>query len=102
MRTMMTATTISQAPKTASMREEMAELWRYKHLLRMLVARELKVRYKNSVFGFLWSIVPPVLQVFVFSFMYQVAFGATVPNYSAYLLSGLIPWSFFSTAILDA
>jgi ABC-type polysaccharide/polyol phosphate export permease len=84
------------------MRDELAELWSYKNLLRMLVARELKVRYKNSVLGFAWSIVPPLLQVLVFSFLARSAFGATVENYGAYLLCGLIPWTFFSTATLDA
>jgi ABC-type polysaccharide/polyol phosphate export permease len=87
---------------TVSMRAELAELWRYKNLLRMLVARELKIRYKNSALGFVWSIVPPLMQVFVFSFLARTAFGATVHNYSAYLLCGLIPWTFFSTATQDA
>jgi ABC-type polysaccharide/polyol phosphate export permease len=83
------------------MHEELAELGRYRDLLRMLVARELKVRYKNSVLGFAWSIVPPLLQVLVFSFVAR-GFGAQVHNYGAYLLCGLIPWTFFSTATLDA
>jgi len=84
------------------MRAELAELWSYKNLLKMLVARELKVRYKNSVLGFVWSIVPPLLQVLVFSFLARSGFGATVENYGAYLLCGLIPWTFFSIATQDA
>ena len=97
----MTATTLPNR-KTAPMREELAELWRYRYLLQMLVARELKVRYKNSVFGFLWSIVPPILSVLVLTFMVREVLGATVQNYSAYLLCGIIPWTFFSSAILDS
>ena len=68
----------------------------------MLVARELKVRYKNSVLGFAWSIVPPILSVAVITFMIKGALGRSIENYSAYLLCGIISWSFFSVAVLDA
>ena len=49
------------------MLKELAELWKFRYLLQMLIARELKVRYKNSALGFLWSIVPPLLSVVVLS-----------------------------------
>ncbi len=84
------------------MKEELAELWRYRQLLKMLVARELKVRYKNSFLGFFWSIIPPLMQVAVFSFLYRGVLGLPAKNLSAYLLTGIIPWSFFSSCILDA
>jgi ABC-type polysaccharide/polyol phosphate export permease len=78
------------------------ELWRFRELLRQLVAREIKVRYKNSVLGFLWSVVPLLLQMGVYSFVFRGVLDIYYPNYSAYLLCGLIPWTFFSTAILDS
>jgi len=83
------------------MLEELRELWRFKYLLQMLVARELKVRYKNSFLGFAWSIVPPAISVIVISFMVR-NLGKEIPNYSAYLLCGIIPWTFFSAAVLDS
>src|SRR5947207_15970707 len=92
-----TMTTLS-GRKTVPMHEELAELWRFRYLLQMLVARELKVRYKNSVLGFAWSIVPPLLSVLVITFMVRNALGRDIRNYSAYLLCGIIPWTFFSTA----
>ncbi len=84
------------------MLDELRELWRFKYLLRMLVARELKVRYKNSVLGFAWSIVPPALSVLVLTFLMRGLLDRDVPNYSAYLLCGIISWNFFSIAVLDA
>lgn len=84
------------------MREELAELWRFRHLLQQLVAREMVVRYKNSVFGFLWSIVPPLLQVCVYTFAMRSVLKQNCPNYSAYLLCGLIPWTFAQNGILDS
>lgn len=84
------------------MRDELAELWQYRDLLRQMVARELKIRYKNSALGFFWSIVPPLLQVLTYSFLFYVVLGIRVKNYSAYLLCAIIPWTFFQIAILDA
>ncbi len=84
------------------MREELLELWRFRYLLRQFVARELKIRYKNSVFGVLWSIVPPLIQVMVYRFFLKGVVGSEVQNYSAYLLCGIIPWTFFTTGCLDS
>ena len=84
------------------MREDLIELWRFRYLLKMLVSRELKVRYKNSALGFIWSIVPPLLSVLVLSFLVREGMGAKATNYGPFLLCGIIPWTFFSTAILDS
>ena len=86
----------------ATTRESLTELWRYRYLLQMLVRRELKVRYKNSALGLVWSIIPPVLQVFVYTFLFKGVLNLQIHNYGAYLLCGLIPWTFFSTALQDA
>ncbi len=83
-------------------RESLAELWRYRYLLQMFARRELKVRYKNSALGLVWSIIPPLLQVLVYMFLFKVALRIEYKNYAPYLLCGLIPWTFFSTALLDA
>ena len=91
-----------KTPKMETTGEALAELWRYRYLLQMLVRRELKVRYKNSALGLVWSIIPPILQVFVYTFLFKGVLQLSVPNWSPYLLCGLIPWMFFSTAILDA
>ncbi len=83
------------------MGEQLAEIWRFRDLLKMLVSREIKLRYKKSAFGFLWSIVPVCLQVVVFTFFVKI-FSDQIKNYSAYCLCGLLPWTFFSTALLDS
>lgn len=84
------------------MREHFRELWEARYLLRQLVWREIKVRYKNSALGFLWSIVPPLLQVLIYTFVFRGVLNVQARNYSAYLLAGFIPWTFFQTAVLDA
>ncbi len=83
---------------------ELAALWRRRELLWILVRRDLKVRYKNSRLGFLWSIAPPLLQVIVITFALKRAtnFASGFDNYSAYVLAALVPWTYFQTAILDS
>jgi lipopolysaccharide transport system permease protein len=84
------------------MRESLLELYQARWLLRQLVIKELKIRYKNSALGFVWSIVPPLLQVIIFTFVFRNVMRVEAQNYSAYLLCGLIPWTFFQTGILDS
>lgn len=79
------------------------ELYRYRELLRNLVASELKARYKNSVLGFFWSLLNPLFMMLVFT----VVFGVLSPNqtiekYPLFLLCGLLPWNFFSDSILTS
>lgn len=77
------------------------ELARRRSLLRNLVVRDLKVRYKNSILGVLWSLLNPLLMMVVFS----LVFGALSPNgprqYPVFFLVGLLPWNFFSGALLS-
>ncbi|HZT44507.1 MAG TPA: ABC transporter permease [Chthonomonadaceae bacterium] len=84
------------------MLNELAELWHFRYLLSVLVKRDLKVRYKNSALGFVWSIAPTVLQLFVFSFFFHNVLNVKTQNFSAYVLCGLIPWGFLSAGLLDS
>jgi ABC-type polysaccharide/polyol phosphate export permease len=86
------------------LRENLAELWRFRNLLWQLVRRDLKVRYKNSRFGFVWSIMPPLMQVAVitYAFRYATPYAENFNNYSAYVLVAIIPWTYFSSALMDA
>ena len=81
---------------------DLRELWSFRDLLSQLVARELKVRYKNSVLGFFWSIVPPLLQVLVYTFVFRSVLDMTAKNAAAYMLCGFIPWTFITNAMLDS
>lgn len=79
----------------------MKELYRFRELLWILVLRDLKVRYKNSALGFLWSLINPVLQVAVISFVVKEFMKVRVPNLSAYIFCAFLPWSFFQLALMD-
>jgi lipopolysaccharide transport system permease protein len=80
------------------------ELWRYRELLFFLTWRDVKVRYKQTLLGAAWAILQPVMMMIVFT----VFFGrmAKVPTgnlpYPLFVFAGLLPWTFFATAIANA
>lgn len=71
---------------------------RYGFLIKMLVSRDFKTKYKRSVLGIFWSFLNPLLTMLVLYFVFSTLFVSGVENYPVYLLSGLICWNFFSEA----
>jgi ABC-type polysaccharide/polyol phosphate export permease len=76
--------------------KEASEVIRYRELLRNLVIRDIKVRYKRSVLGFAWVMLNPLFMMFILSLVFSTLFKVTVANYTTYVLSGIIFWHFFS------
>ena len=81
---------------------DLKELLKYKELIRQLVLRDLKVRYKNSVLGFFWSLANPLVLVATMTVVMKIIMRIDIPNYSAYLLVGYLPWIFFQMTLLDS
>lgn len=67
-----------------------------------MVERELRIRYKNSVFGFLWSLLNPLLTVMVMTVVFKYFLNNQTPNFSAYVLAAYLPYMFFQTALMDS
>jgi ABC-type polysaccharide/polyol phosphate export permease len=84
------------------MREEVQELWKYRELLLAMTERELKIRYKNSVLGFFWSLAMPMATVVVMTLVFKFFLGNRTENYSAYVLAAYLPFLFINTALLDS
>jgi ABC-type polysaccharide/polyol phosphate export permease len=80
----------------------LAEFVRYRELIKNLVARDLKVRYRNSVLGFIWCLLNPLLMMAVFTFVFTVLLRNNIPNYPVFILIGILAWNFHSTAITGA
>lgn len=85
-----------------SLGQRLRRLWVYRELLLGLVRKELKVKYKNSALGFLWSMLNPALYLVVFYVVFQVVLDNGLPYFTIYLLSGLLVWNLFSTALSGA
>ncbi|HEY8323533.1 MAG: ABC transporter permease [Ktedonobacterales bacterium] len=81
---------------------EAQEVWRYRSLVRNLVARDLKVRYKRSALGFLWVTLNPLLTTIVLSIAFWFLFGSNQPNYPVFVLGGLIIWNLFAQGSVAA
>lgn len=79
-----------------------AEIYCFRYFLRNLVARDLKVRYKGSVLGLLWSLMNPLLMMLVFYLVFTFAFKINIPHFPVFLLCGLVPWNFFAVSISNA
>lgn len=67
-----------------------------------LVAREFRIRYQRSVFGWLWSIGQPLARLLILSFVFTRVLPLNVPNYPLFLFIGLIGWTWFSSAVASA
>ena len=92
--------------------QKLKELFKYRQLILTLVSRELKARYRGTVFGFLWSFLNPLLLLLV----YSIVFGIILPqssgriegadlkgiDYAIFLFSGLLPWLWFNSSILES
>jgi len=78
----------------------MRELYRYRDLIWHLIARDLKVRYRRSAIGFLWTMLQPLLTLVVLHVVFSTLFRFKVHNYSVYALSGIVFWNFFSQSII--
>jgi len=68
-------------------------------LIVLLTIKEIKVRYKNSFLGYLWSIAMPLCYAFVFYIAFKVVMKIRMENYSLFLICGLFPWQWFSNSI---
>jgi lipopolysaccharide transport system permease protein len=68
-------------------------------LTTVLTQKELKVRYKNSFFGYLWSIAHPLAFAGVFFVAFKVIMRVQMPDYVLFLIAGLFPWQWFSNSV---
>jgi lipopolysaccharide transport system permease protein len=83
----------------------LANLLRYRGLISSLVARELKARYRGSVFGFLWSFINPLLLLAIYTFVFTTVIPNEEPRtkpYALFMFSGILPWTWFATSLSDA
>jgi lipopolysaccharide transport system permease protein len=84
----------------AALLQPVSALYRVREPLALLVARDLKARYKRSFLGMLWTLVGPLLQMGVYTLVFSAIVRIQVPAYAVYVLSGLLPWALVSGATL--
>jgi lipopolysaccharide transport system permease protein len=87
--------------------KNLKNIYGYRALIQSLVARELKARYRGSVLGFFWSFLNPLLLLLVYTlvftfFLPQRGAMGDVQPYALFLFTGLLPWTWFSSSLLES
>jgi lipopolysaccharide transport system permease protein len=81
------------------------DLWQYRELFQVLSWRDISVRYKQTVIGAAWALMRPFLTMVVFTIVFgklaKLPSDGTAP-YALMVFAGMLPWSFFATALADA
>ena len=85
-----------------SVPERVTEIWRNRELLGNLVATEIKVKYKNSALGLLWSMVSPAVMLAIYWFVFGIVLKNGLPNFVIFLFAGTLFWNFFNTGVQTA
>ncbi|MGE5126236.1 MAG: ABC transporter permease [Betaproteobacteria bacterium] len=84
---------------------ELRTLFRFRALIRSLVSRELKARYRGSVLGFLWSFVNPLLLLLTYTLVFAVILPNRQPGiqpYFLFLFCGILPWTWFQASLAES
>lgn len=81
--------------------QRVLELWRFREVIHNFVSQDLKVKYRRSSLGFLWSLLNPLLMMIVLSVVFSHLFDMRggIKSYTLYLLSGALPWTFFAATV---
>lgn len=106
----MKQSTLYDASAPHGMFRRLGMLLAYRELTWMLAWRDIRVRYKHSLLGALWAIIPPVMMMFVFTFAFgtvtqldpQRLTGHDTLPYSLFALGGLVPWMYFANSLTAA
>ena len=80
----------------------LSEIWLSRQLLRNFVRSEIKVKYKNSFLGMVWSLLSPAMAIGVYVVVFGIVLKNGIPNFVILLFSGLLAWNLFQTGVQSA
>jgi ABC-2 type transport system permease protein len=89
---------VDRTEETTTLRAVVASLYSYRELLKNLVLKDLKLKYRGSVFGFLWSLVNPLLMIVVYAIAFMVILRIRSEGFVFYLMLGQLSWTFFASS----
>lgn len=83
---------------------DIANLWRYREVVYLLIWRDFKVRYRQTVFGVAWALIQPLLTVAIFTMLFSRLVGLPSEDvpYPLWALAGFVPWAFFAQGVSAA
>jgi ABC-2 type transport system permease protein len=92
--------TVRLASERRSVWAHIAAVWEYRELLKQLVRKELKVKYRGSVLGFLWSLLNPLFMLTIYYLVFQVFLGSGIRMFPIWLLTGLLVWGLHAGSVV--
>lgn len=84
------------------MKKSIIELFRYRELVRNLTLTEIKLRYRDSALGFLWTVLNPLFYLLILALVFSKIIKFQIPNYTIFLFSGLASWMMIQQTVLIA
>ena len=84
------------------LKERIKNIYLSRYILWSMVAKQLKAKYSGSILGISWAVLNPILIMVAISFIFSVVFKAGIEKFSLFLLSGILPWMFFSISLSEA
>jgi ABC-type polysaccharide/polyol phosphate export permease len=91
---------VDHAEEMTTIRSVISSLYSYRELLKNLVLKDLKLKYRGSVFGFLWSLANPLLMVVVYAVAFTFILRVRAQGFVFYLMLGQLAWTFFASSAL--
>jgi lipopolysaccharide transport system permease protein len=85
--------------RSAGVARKVRQIWGYRELVRNLVLRDLRARYKGSALGYLWTQIAPLLTMSVFVFIFSLVLPSSIALYPVFLIVALLPWNYASEAV---
>ena len=74
------------------------EFWRYRDLLKQLVSRDIKLKYRRSFLGYLWSVLNPLLIMIVMTIVFSTMFSRNIDNFPVYLFCGQLLFNYMNNS----
>jgi ABC-2 type transport system permease protein len=93
---------VDRSAETDSYRRTLGAVFRYRSLIRHLVAKDLKLKYRGSILGFIWSLLNPLVMLGVYTVAFKYIVGIKTPDFVLYLLLGILAWNFFNGSLMMA
>ena len=85
-----------------SLAERLAAVWASRELLLYLISSDIKIKYKNSALGMVWSMIAPAMQIGIYFLVFQIILKNGVPDYVVMLWSGMLVWHFFTNVVTNS
>ncbi|HWP47978.1 MAG TPA: ABC transporter permease [Candidatus Limnocylindrales bacterium] len=82
-----------------SLGQDCKEILAHRQIIKNFVGRDLKIKYQRSILGFFWTLLNPLLMVVIYTLVFSKILQFNIPFYPIFILSGLLPWNFFSQSL---